>query len=214
LEACEASWRDRSLQRNPIAPATEKTTDMSNVETLDDQTQRQAVPDGQAQDQAAAALNGTAHDLVAQLRDFLEIDDSSKQYARVLRALFAAHSDAIVDEFYRKVQKSAIGAHVSNDAIERLKPKQKAHWETLFNSDFGPGYAQSVRCIGIRHRDIELSPSWYVAGYVKLKIEFIEWIAMLDVPAEKKIGLVTTLEKYVAIDMALALASYDSVILD
>ncbi len=173
-----------------------------------------AIPDGQAQSPSLVSSNGATHDIVGQLRDFLEIDDTSKQYARVLLALFTAHADDIVSDFYRKVQRSTIGSYVSDDAIERLKPKQKAHWETLFNSDFGRDYVQSVRRIGIRHRDIALNPSWYVAGYVKLKIEFMQWIAMLDVPPEKKICLMTTLEKYVAIDMALALASYDAVILD
>jgi hypothetical protein len=53
-----------------------------------------------------------------------------------------------------------------------------------------------------------------VAGYAKLKIELMQRIAAADVPPEKKIDLMTTLEKYVAIDMALALASYDAVVLD
>jgi hypothetical protein len=175
---------------------------MSNQTTLDEQ----------AQNQHAMASNGEG--IVAQLRDFLELDDASKQYASVLRALFAAHADAIVGEFYCEIQKSAIGSYVPDGAIDWLKIKQKAHWETLFNSDFGRDYVQSVRRIGIRHRDIALGPSWYVAGYAKLKIEFMQRISMLDVSPEKKIGLATTLEKYVAIDMALALASYDSVILD
>lgn len=172
------------------------------------------IVDAPAQNQHAMASSGEADDIVVQLRDFLAIDDTSKQYARELLALFAAHADDIVDAFYRKIQKSAIGTYVSDDAIERLKPKQKAHWEALFNSDFGRDYAQSVRRIGIRHRDVALNPSWYVAGYAKLKIELLRLIAMLDVPPEKRMCLVTALEKYVAIDMALALASYDSVILD
>ena len=84
----------------------------------------------------------------------------------------------------------------------------------LFNSDFGRDYVQSVRRIGIQHRDIALNPSWYVAGYVKLKLELMQRIAALDVSPDKKICLMLTLEKYVAIDMALALTPYDSVILD
>ena len=38
-------------------------------------------------------------------------------------------------------------------------------------------------------------------------------IAMLNVVPEKKAGLASALEKYAAIDMALALASHDSIIL-
>jgi len=173
-----------------------------------------ANPNGQVENPSLAGSNQEAHNIVEQLRDFIEIDDTSKQYARVLLALFTAHADDIVGEFYRKIQRSAIGSYVSDDAIDRLKPKQKAHWETLFNSDFNRDYVQSVRRIGIRHRDIALSPTWYVAGYAKLKIELMKRIAALDAPSDKNNCLMMTLEQYVAIDMALALASYDSVILD
>lgn len=173
-----------------------------------------AAPDCQAQNQSLAASNKEAHDIVAQLRDFLEIDDTLKQYARVLLALFAAHSNDIVGEFYHKVQRSTIGSYVADDAIERLKPKQVAHWAALFESDFSGDYVQSARRIGIRHRDIALNPTWYVAGYTKLKIELMKLIAELDVSSDKKVFLIMTLEKYVAMDMGLALASYDSVILD
>lgn len=173
-----------------------------------------ANPDGQTQNSSLAGSNGEAHDIVGQLRDFLEIDDVSKQYARVLLALFTTHADDIVSEFYRKVQRSEISPHVTNDSIERLKAKQKAHWTALFNFDFSRDYAQSVRRAGIQHRDIALNPTWYVAGYAKLKFELMKRIAALDASSDKKMCLTMTLEQYVAIDMALALASYDSVILD
>jgi hypothetical protein len=161
-----------------------------------------------------APSSGGADDTVAQLSDFLEIDDLSRQYARVLLALFTGCADDIISEFYRKVKKSVIGSYVTDDAVKRLVAKQKTHWTALFNSDFGRDYVQSVRRIGIQHRDIALNPSWYVAGYVKLKLGLMQRIAALDVSPERKICLMTTLEKYVAVDMALALAPYDSVILD
>jgi methyl-accepting chemotaxis protein len=173
-----------------------------------------AIPGGQAQYPSLAASNGAADDVTERLRDFLEIDDSSKQNARVLLALLAAHADDIFTSFYRKVQRSEISPHITDDAIERLKAKQKAHWVALFSSDFSRGYAQSVRRIGIRHREVALNPSWYVAGYAKLKIELMQRVAALDVPPEKKTDLMTTLEKYVAMDMALALSCYDVDILD
>lgn len=71
-----------------------------------------------------------------------------------------------------------------------------------------------MRRIGIKHQEIDLDPSWYVAGFAKLKVDLIRQIAAADVPPEKQIDLITTLEKYVAKDMALSLASFSAVILD
>ena len=66
----------------------------------------------------------------------------------------------------------------------------------------------------MRHRDIALSPMWYVAGYMRLKLAFIEVIIRSDYSIVTKGQLVKTLEKYIAIDMALALSTYDAVIVD
>jgi hypothetical protein len=178
---------------------------MSNPAILDNR---------QAQNPSLVASNGAADEITERLRNFLEIDAGSKQNARVLLELFALHFDDIIDGFYRKVQSSRISPHVTDDAIERLKAKQKAHWIELFSSDFDRGYAQSVRRIGIKHREIDLNTSWYVAGFAKLKVDLIRQIAAANVPPEKKVDLIITLEKYVAMDMALALASLSAEILD
>jgi hypothetical protein len=177
---------------------------MSNPVISDDQTHCPSL----------ASAVGETRDIIEQLRDFLEIDDMTKQYARVLLALFTGCGDEIIIDFYGKIQKSVIGPYVTDDAVARLISKQKAHWVALFNSDFGRDYLLSVRRIGIQHRDIALNPLWYVAGYTKLKLSMIERIAALDVSQDKKSSLVTALEKYVAMDMALALATYHSVIVD
>ena len=68
--------------------------------------------------------------------------------------------------------------------------------------------------IGVRHRDIDLNPMWYVAGYTRLKLAFIEVILKSDLHVVTKGQFVKTLDKYIAIDMALALSAYDAVILD
>jgi methyl-accepting chemotaxis protein len=172
------------------------------------------IPDGWTKYPSLAASSAEARDTIEQFCDFLEIDNIAKQHARVLLTLFTACADDVIGEFYREVQNSPIGSYIKDDAIKRLIPRQKAHWTALFNSDFNRDYVQSVRRIGIQHRDIALNPSWYVAGYAKLKLGIMQRIVALDVASERKICLLTTLEKYVALDMAIALATYDSVILD
>ncbi len=98
--------------------------------------------------------------------------------------------------------------------IERLKVKQKEHWRALFNSEFDEGYQRSVTMIGIKHQEIGLDPKWYIAGYAIMKAGFAEHIFAAPVPARLKSALIMTLDKYVAIDMALALSTYSSWIVD
>ena len=55
---------------------------------------------------------------------------------------------------------------------------------------------------------------WYVAGYMTLKISFTNVIAETALPPITKGRLIKSLDKFVAFDMALALSTYDAVVLD
>jgi hypothetical protein len=163
---------------------------------------------------ASADPSQATNEVLRRLLNFLEIDDKSKHLADRLLALFVTHAEEIVVNFYHKVQTAAISPYVTDDAVKRLKPKQEAHWTALLSSDFGGVYAQSTRRVGIQHRDIALNAMWYVAGYAKLKLEFLKVIAATELSSEEKISLLVTLEKYTAADMALALSTYEGTILD
>ena len=58
--------------------------------------------------------------------------------------------------------------------------------------------------IGIKHHEIGLDSKWYIAGYAIIKAAFAEKIMEAPLPLKAKTALIVTLEKYVAIDMALA----------
>jgi len=155
----------------------------------------------------------TSH-MVHRLLRFLDVDDDTKAMAETLSRLLTPHLDGIIDHFYERVQDMRISVHITDEVVARLKTKQKQHWAALFASRFGPDYINGTTQIGIRHRDIDLNPMWYIAGYMKLKLAFIEVIIRSDLPAVTKGHLVKVLDKYVAIDMALALSSYDAAVLD
>lgn len=103
---------------------------------------------------------------------------------------------------------------MTDAAIARLMGKQKQHWASLFTSQFDEDYTNSVRRLGVRHREMDLDPMWYVLGYGALKIAFIEAIVDSATPPIKKGRLVKALEKYVAFDMAVALSTYSLVMVD
>ena len=152
--------------------------------------------------------------MIDELLRFLEIDDQTKSCGQKLWQVLAPRADAIIAEFYRKVQHGQINSHVTDAAIERLKQRQKDHWAALFASQFGDDYANSIRRVGIRHREVNLDLAWYVGGYAVIKIEFVNVIIQSDLPIATKGHLIKTLDKYVAFDMALALSSYGATIVD
>ena len=120
----------------------------------------------------------------------------------------------MIERFYAKVRTFDISPHVTDEAIARLKARQKDHWTALFGAQFDDAYVNSVRKIGIRHRDIALNPMWYVAGYMLLKIEFTRVVVEAPLPPITKGRLIKTLDKFAAYDMALALSTYDAAVLD
>jgi hypothetical protein len=153
-------------------------------------------------------------EMIAKLFEFLNVDSETKASASILSDLLTPRMDEVIEDFYKEVQDLNISPHINGHAISALKQKQKQHWIALFQSQFQEEYFASVRRIGVRHRDIELNPLWYVAGYMRLKLAFVEVIIKSNFPAVTKGQLVKTLDKYIAIDMALALSTYDAVILD
>jgi hypothetical protein len=145
---------------------------------------------------------------------FLEIDDETRRHGRELWTVLAPRTDRIIGDFYRRVQRAQISPHVTDEAIGRLKIQQRAHWSDLFNSRLGEEFAARVRRVSFRHREIALNPAWYVAGYMTLKIEFTKVVAEAEMPPVNKGRLMKALDKFTALDMALALSAYDAVVLD
>lgn len=51
-------------------------------------------------------------------------------------------------------------------------------------------------------------------GYARIKTDFSRVILNADLPLATKTAFLVTLDKYVALDMALAISSYTSLLLD
>ncbi len=151
--------------------------------------------------------------MIDQLLDFLEIDADTMASGDVLADLLGPRLDDIIEDFYNHMEGFEVSAVIAADLIPSLKQKQKQHWLALFRSRFGPDYCAGARRIAIRHRDTELGPLWYVAGYAHLKLAYIDVIMNSDIESATKRKLLKTLEKYIAVDMALALSAYDAVVL-
>lgn len=149
-----------------------------------------------------------------QLLRFLEIDDETRTYAAHLWQIVEPKLPMVIEVFYGKVRRTLYGEALSDEVIARLKEAQRKHWTMLFTSDFSEDYLNSVRRVGLRHRDISLDPTWYVAAYMALKIEFVNIIVRSDHSVITKGHLIRTLDRYFAIDMGIALSTYMAAVLD
>jgi hypothetical protein len=152
--------------------------------------------------------------MIDRLLRFLEVDDATKASGATLSNLLAPQLDGIIERFYARVQEFDLNPYVTERSVASLKIKQKQHWIDLFNSQFDENHLRNTRRIAVRHRDVALNPMWYIAGYMRLKLAFIEVILKSRAPVESKGQMIKTLDKYIAIDMALALGTYDTVVLD
>ena len=120
--------------------------------------------------------------MIKDLLRFIEIDNDTVQRGGEIWQLLEPRADTIVHAFYVRMRNFKIGSEMTDPVIGRLKIKQKQHWASLFGSKFDDEYANSVRRVGIQHRDINLDPMWYVAGYMTLKIAFAEALANTALP--------------------------------
>jgi hypothetical protein len=145
---------------------------------------------------------------------YLGIDTRAELLAERLWYLLEESVEQIIDGFYNNTRNSSAGLMLDEATIERLKVRQKQHWQSLFSSAFDEKYFRSVSMIGIKHHEIGLDPKWYIAGYAVVKAAFAQKILEAPLPLRAKTALIVTLEKYVAIDMALALSAYSSWLID
>lgn len=144
----------------------------------------------------------------------LDIDPEAMRNAEAIWSLVEHRAVDVIGDFYASVRKSDVDLVLSDQTIECLTIEQRMHWNSLFKSRFDQKYFNSASLIGIKHREIGLDAKWYIAGYTKIKIDFSQVVLNAPLSLPVKAGFVSTLDKYVALDMALAVSSYTSWLVD
>lgn len=152
--------------------------------------------------------------MIKQLLKFLDINDDTRRHGQQLWQVLAPSINPVLDTFYRKLHLAGIEPRLSEATVSRLKVKQNAHWESLFHSQFDEQYMTGARRVGLQHRQVGVKLTSYIVAYMVLKIEFVNVIVRSDLPVLTKGLLIKTLDKYVALDMALALSTYDAALLE
>jgi len=145
---------------------------------------------------------------------FLDIDPTAQLHAAAIWLLIEHRVDHTIEVFYADMRQSDAALALSDQTVQRLKVTQRKHWRSLFESQLDLQYFNNASLIGIRHSQIGLDPKWYIAGYARIKTDFSRVILNADLPLATKTSFLVTLDKYVALDMALAISSYTSLLLD
>ncbi len=145
---------------------------------------------------------------------YLGIDTRTQLLAERLWGVLEEPSGEIVAAFYRDARQSAVGKLFDELTIGQLLDKQKEHWRALFTSQFDEQYQRSATLIAIKHHELGLDPKWYIAGYALIRLRFTEILLKAALSQATKEALTATLEKYIAIDMALSLSIYSSWLID
>jgi hypothetical protein len=145
---------------------------------------------------------------------FLDIDPTAQLHAAAIWLLIEHRVDHTIEVFYADMRQSDPALGLNDQTVRRLKVKQREHWRALFESRLDLQYFNSASLIGIRHSQIGLDPKWYIAGYARIKNDFSRVILNAELPLTTKASFLVTLDKYVALDMALAISSYTSLLLD
>jgi hypothetical protein len=144
---------------------------------------------------------------------FLGIDDLTHQHGKAVWSLLEDHAEGVIRDFYVELRQLDAGL-IDATTAERLALKQKQHWKSLLTGEFDQQFFNQASLVGIKHREIGLDPKWYIIGYHKIKARLTERIFAAPLPAARKIDLAMALDAFVAIDMALALSSYSSWLID
>jgi methyl-accepting chemotaxis protein len=149
-----------------------------------------------------------------QLISFLGIDAQVREEARASWTLIEDHAEAIIRDFYAEIRDLPAGQSLDVSIIDHLTRKQAEHWKALLTGDLDETFFNRSSLVGIKHREIGLDPKWYVAGYHRISGRLSELILAAPLPHRRRMSIVAALNRHVALDMALALSSYSSWLID
>jgi Protoglobin len=143
-----------------------------------------------------------------ELMQVLGIDESLRSQGQQLVEILDEHGEAIFSQFYERIGHISWAHKFRDGEIEPLKKKQFAHWRTLFSGRLDIQYLRNATMVGAVHRERGIEPLLYIIGYGLVKSAFLEIIAKKDIPSVNKGRLMVALERYISLDVGLAMVGY------
>lgn len=122
---------------------------------------------------ALVASNGPTQirltaDATEERRRFIGLSDDDLQHLRGLRPLIAAHTPAILEDFYAMLaSRPETAALVPPDTARRLKQQVTSYWMELVDGGFDRPYAASRMRIGVIHEKVGVGTASYLTGLAR-----------------------------------------------
>lgn len=128
-----------------------------------------------------------------------------------LHLVARAYADEVMDELYQRwLAWPELEAHFAKPGtLERVKRLQREYFIRLTRGDYGLDYLRDRLRIGVVHRNIGLSPRWYMGAYATYQEVVVPRVmAAFEYDRTRRARAVTALLKLIALDQELALAAY------
>lgn len=148
-------------------------------------------------------------DLNKRLR-FFGINKTTKREIGGFMPVLLPKIDGLADKFYGYTRNFSEARHILAPHYEnnRLKDKQIKHWIRLFLCKFDEEYLAYGLKIGRIHFKHKVNPYLYIGSYNYIQCEFIELASKHYSDAKIQRGVLTAINRLIALDMDIALSAY------
>lgn len=143
---------------------------------------------------------------------FLDIDQDVIKELRNAKQILEPEMDQMLEQFYSHIlDEPQVKAVFADDkTIEHAREAQKNHWlKTLLSGKFNSAYFDQAELIGEAHARIGLTPNWYIGGYCKMLVQFIQHISAMAKKNDRDASpSIEALCKAVLLDLDLVIECY------
>ena len=143
---------------------------------------------------------------------FLDIDQDVIKELHNAKQILEPEMDQMLEQFYSHIldEPQVKAVFADEKAIERAREAQKNHWlKTLLSGRFKSAYFDQAELIGQAHARVGLTPNWYIGGYCKMLVQFIQHISAVARKKDRDASpIIEALCKAVLLDLDLVIHCY------
>ena len=155
---------------------------------------------------------------IASRLSYVHLTEEDCQLLRQFKPVIEKQADRIVNDFYKNVSHYPELSKIIEQAgsnINRLKITQKRYLLEIFDGKFDEPYFENQLKIGVVHKNIGLTPRWYLGGY-SIYMQLINPLILRKYwySQSKALKLQAAVNKVISIDAQLAIDTYTYALLE
>jgi len=150
--------------------------------------------------------------------NYVNLTEKDCRILKAFQPVIKKHAAFIVDEFYKNIERYpelSLIIEKSGSNVDKLKGTQRQYLMELFSGEYGDTYFNTQLRIGAIHKQIGLTPRWYLGGY-SVYLQLINPLIMRKYwySSSKALGLLSAVNKIISIDSQLAIDTYVYALVD